>query len=81
MFYCLLLNKILVHEKNVSVPFYPGPWPKINCGHFDNIYFLKMPIGRLVAYITNISSFSKQYRKHAVIRLQVNALVLNRFIS
>jgi hypothetical protein len=39
-----------------------------------------MTIGRLVAYVTNISSYSKHYRKHAVIHSEVNANVLNRFI-
>jgi hypothetical protein len=39
-----------------------------------------MPIGRLVSYVTNISSHSKHYRKHAVVHSEVNANVLNRFI-
>jgi hypothetical protein len=39
-----------------------------------------MPIGRLLAYVTNISSYSKHHRKHAAIHSEVNANVLKRFI-
>jgi hypothetical protein len=75
-----MINTTVVHEKNVCMSFYQGTWPKMtNCGHFDNIYF-KMPIGRLVAYVTNISSYSKYYRKLAVVHSEVNANVLNQFI-
>jgi hypothetical protein len=55
--------------------FYPGPRTKItNCRHFDNIYFFKFPC------VTNITLHSKHYRKHAVMHLEVNASMLNRFI-
>jgi hypothetical protein len=39
-----------------------------------------MPIGRLVACVINISSYSKNLRKHAVIHSEVNVNVLNRYI-
>jgi hypothetical protein len=39
--------------------------------------FLKMPIERLVVYVANISSQSKQYRKHVVTHSEVNANMLN----
>jgi hypothetical protein len=61
----------------LSMSFYPGPWPKTTkFGHFDNIYLVKMPIGRRVAYVINISSHSEHYKKHAVIHWGVNANVL-----
>jgi hypothetical protein len=50
-----------------------------HCRCFDNIY-LKMPIGRPDAYVTNISSFSIHYRRLTVMRPEVSANVLNRFI-
>jgi hypothetical protein len=34
----------------------------------------------IVPYVTNICAHPKRYRKHAVIHLEVNANVLNRFM-
>jgi hypothetical protein len=42
-------------------------------------FFVKMPIVRIVPYVTNISSCSKHYRKHASVHSEVSADVLNRF--
>jgi hypothetical protein len=39
-----------------------------------------MTIGRLVQYVSNISSCSKHYRRHAVIYIEVSANLLNLFI-
>jgi hypothetical protein len=38
-----------------------------------------LPTGSLVAYVTNISSHSRHYRKLAVIRSEVNANLKKRF--
>jgi hypothetical protein len=42
--------------------------------------FLTVLIGRLVANVTNISSYSEHYRSHAIVHSEVNANVLNRLI-
>jgi hypothetical protein len=50
-----------------------------NCRHFD-ILFLKLPMGRAVGNVTNISSHFRHYRQHAVIHFEVSANILNRYI-
>jgi hypothetical protein len=73
----LLLNIIIVDEKNVILP---RALTGNKLGHFYNIYFFKKcEFRRLVTYAKNISSYSKHYRKHAIIKSEVTANVLNRF--
>jgi hypothetical protein len=55
----------------------PRALAKINCGHFDNIYFLKNTHRKTSYVCNNISSYFKHYRKHVVIHSEVSAYVLN----
>jgi hypothetical protein len=68
---------MVVHEKNVSMSFYPRPWLKMtNCGHFDSIYLKKMSVGILVE---NVKTFlhTPNITENIVIHSEVNDNVLS----
>jgi hypothetical protein len=78
----LLLNIILVNEKNWNMSFYPLLWTKVTeCRFVDRIYYFNNAVREGSSCTCNMFSYSRHYMKlHPVVHTEVNDNVSNRFI-
>jgi hypothetical protein len=73
------MKTIVGYENNAAVTVYPESWQKTtNWGHFGRVLLMVVQIP--VAQVTNIFSYSRRYIKYAVIHLEGNANLVNRFL-